>query len=384
MQLRRISLRDWKCYAGKVDFDFPAVSNGKNLSLIGAANGFGKTALYEAIVLGLFGRDGMPLLYRARFEISGDNQNDQTYVQFLSNTDDRDGVLNRTALSAGTTSCSVELTFEDHAGRPVRLQRVWHFTQQGSFKRYDEEVQAFEGSERRPVGPRSGNSSDRLDWFRDWVSKTFVPYYLGWFFLFDGEMVKTFADQGMKEQVKNGIEGLLGLPILRDLASDLRTYARTRGQTAGPQGSTIEKTEAEEEALAKRFHEVSAEEKRGEADLRILEGERETLTRTLHGLGTSTQASSQELYQRLAQRRADLRGAQDRLAAAMEADLALALPGVTLRSATDRRLRQEQRREQWQAGREQGDARLEAYVSAVQASLAGIAPPSHQVNRRRY
>jgi DNA sulfur modification protein DndD len=62
MQLRKVSLRDWKCYAGKVEFSFPAATEGKNISLIGAANGFGKTALYEAVVLGMFGRDGMPLL----------------------------------------------------------------------------------------------------------------------------------------------------------------------------------------------------------------------------------------------------------------------------------------------------------------------------------
>ena len=181
MQLRKISLRDWKCYAGKVEFSFPKLTKGKNLSLIGAANGFGKTALYEAIVLGLFGRDGMPLLYRARFEVSGENQNDQTYVQFLSRTEGKDGVLNRMALEAGVTDCSIELLFDDDAGQPVRLQRIWHFSQQGAVKRYEEEVQAFEGAERRPVGPRSGmaTASDRLDWFRDWVSKTFVPYYLG-------------------------------------------------------------------------------------------------------------------------------------------------------------------------------------------------------------
>jgi len=349
MQLRKVSLRDWKCYAGKVDFDFPTAAEGKNIYLIGAANGFGKTALYEAIVLGLFGRDGMPLLYRARFEVSGENQNDQTYVQFLSRTDTSDGVLNRTALEAGVTDCSVELVFEDESGRPIRLQRIWHFTQQGGLKRYEEEVQAFEGHERRPVGPRSAvtNANDRLDWFRDWVAKMFVPYYLGWFFLFDGEMVKTFADQGMREQVRNGIEGLLGLPLLRDLATDLRNYARVRGGgPSGPQNGTIEKAEAEEEGLTQRLQEVTDEEKHVEADLRALEGEREELTRVLHGLSTGTQASSQELYQRLAQRRADLRSAQDRLAEAMEVDLALALPGPVLRTAAETRLRQEERREQ--------------------------------------
>ena len=376
MQLRKISLRDWKCYAGKVEFSFPKSTKGKNLSLIGAANGFGKTALYEAIVLGLFGRDGMPLLYRARFEVSGENQNDQTYVQFLSRTDSKDGVLNRTALEAGVTDCSVELVFDDDAGEPVRLQRIWHFSQQGAVKRYEEEVQAFSGAERRPVGPRGvATANERLDWFRDWVSKTFVPYYLGWFFLFDGEMVKTFADQGMREQVRNGIEGLLGLPLLRDLSTDLRNYARARGgSTGGPQSGTIEKAESEEETLSNRLAEVVEEERQIDGDVRALDTEREELTRTLHGLSTGTQASSQELYQRLAQRRADLRTAKDRLAEAMEVDLALALPGHELRGAAELRLRQEEKRTQWLSGREQGDVRLDAYVASVKDSLATVSP----------
>ena len=375
MQLRRISLRDWKCYQGKVDFAFPAAANGRNLSLVGAANGFGKTALYEAVVLGLFGRDGMPLLYRARFEVSGDNQNDQTYVQFLSRADGRDGVLNRTAFAAGVYDCSVELTFDDEAGRPVLLQRKWHFTRDGVFKRYDEEVQAYEGLERKPVGPRAGSANDRLDWFRDWIAKTFVPYYLGWFFLFDGETVKTFADQGMREQVRNGIEGLLGLPLLRDLATDLRGYARARGSTGGPQNGAVERAETDEETLAQRLQEVNAEEKQLDADVRALEAEREDLTRTLHGLGAGTQASSQELYQRLAQRRADLRGAKERLAEAMEVDLALALPGPALRVAAETRLRDEQRRQDWLNGQQQGDVRLDAYIASVREALTRISPP---------
>lgn len=374
MHFRHISLRDWKCYAGKVDFEFPKPSSIRNVCLIGAENGFGKTAFFEAVVLGLFGRDGMPLLYRARFQISGANQNDQTYAQFLSSTEERDGVLNRAALAAGATSCSVELGFEDESGKPITLQRIWHFTSKGAFKLYDEEVLVYEGLERRAVGPRSNNASDRLDWFRDWISKTFVPYYLGWFFLFDGEMVKTFADQGMREQVRNGIEGLLGLPVLRDLATHLRDYARARAATGGPKDGTIDKVERDEEELANRLQSTVADIQAYETDIRGIESEREDLTRILHGLGSGTQASSQELYQRLEQRRADLRSAQDRLAAAMESELALALPGKELRMATATRLSQEQRREQWQAGRDQGDSRLDAYISAVSAALEIVDP----------
>lgn len=54
MHLSHITLRDWKAYT-TANFDFPAPASGRNIVLIGAPNGYGKTSLFEAIVLGMFG-----------------------------------------------------------------------------------------------------------------------------------------------------------------------------------------------------------------------------------------------------------------------------------------------------------------------------------------
>ncbi|HJX18508.1 MAG TPA: ATP-binding protein [Acidiferrobacterales bacterium] len=61
MYLRHIVLQDWKAYVNG-RFEFSAPSSRRNVILIGAKNGYGKTSLFEAIVLGLFGRDGLPLI----------------------------------------------------------------------------------------------------------------------------------------------------------------------------------------------------------------------------------------------------------------------------------------------------------------------------------
>lgn len=371
MHLRRIKVHDWKCYGGVAELHFPTPEPGRNIVLVGAENGFGKTSLFEAIVLGMFGRDGLPLLGRARFGISGGNPLDETYTSFMA------GVLHKPAQAAGRTRCSVELEFEDGGGQPLVVQRTWHFSPSGTLKRYDEEVTAYEGRERRPIGPPPGGgiAPERLDWFRDWVAKTFVPYYLGWFFLFDGEMVQTFARHDMRAQVRNGIEGLLGLPVLRDLASDLRAYASARGQGAGPQADTVARVEAERDGLENRATALAEESDGLAAQVAALEERRDALVRELHGHGSGTQASLQELFQRREQRRADLRTALDRLDEAVESDLALALCGPVLRSGARERLRREARREQWEAGRAHGDARLEVYVEAVERSLALVEPP---------
>ena len=64
MYIRSIRLRDWKAYAN-AGFEFPVPTKNKNVVLIGAKNGYGKTSLLEAIVLGLYGREGMNALARA-------------------------------------------------------------------------------------------------------------------------------------------------------------------------------------------------------------------------------------------------------------------------------------------------------------------------------
>ena len=82
MYISQIFLRDWKSYT-TAGFDFPVSSRGKNIILIGAPNGYGKTSLFEAILLGMFGRDGLPLIARSPFS-GGDKDRSCDVVQDLS------------------------------------------------------------------------------------------------------------------------------------------------------------------------------------------------------------------------------------------------------------------------------------------------------------
>jgi DNA sulfur modification protein DndD len=79
MFLRSIRLRDWKAYANAL-FEFPVPTKNKNVVLIGAKNGYGKTSLLEAIILGLYGRDGMNALARA---ITSNADADKSYDGFV-------------------------------------------------------------------------------------------------------------------------------------------------------------------------------------------------------------------------------------------------------------------------------------------------------------
>jgi DNA sulfur modification protein DndD len=127
MHLRSIVLRDWRAYGGAVRFDFPAPTDRKNVVLIGARNGYGKTSLFHAIVLGLFGQNGMPLIATASFGGTTTDRLQVSYTNFMQ------GVLNKQALAEGRTSCSVELVFDDDEGHPLVLQRTWWFSTSGQF-----------------------------------------------------------------------------------------------------------------------------------------------------------------------------------------------------------------------------------------------------------
>ena len=64
MHISSIKLRDWKAFESAA-FEFPQPGSRKNVVLIGGRNGYGKTTLFEALALGLFGRDGLALVLRA-------------------------------------------------------------------------------------------------------------------------------------------------------------------------------------------------------------------------------------------------------------------------------------------------------------------------------
>ena len=369
MHLRSIVLRDWRAYAGAARFDFPAPTSQRNVVLIGARNGYGKTSLFHAIILGLFGQDGMPLIATATFGGTSTDRLQTTYSEFMR------GVLNKRALAEGRTSCSVELVFDDDNGEPLVLQRTWWFSNSGQFKPFEEDPRALAGITRKAIGPAKLTGADRIDWFKDYVARTFLPYYLGWFFLFDGEMVGTFAEREMAAQVKVGVEGLLGLPVLRDLASDLRDYAKSKGKPSGTTGDTITRLEREIEEFDQDLATSNEKTTSIEHDIASMEAEQDRLSRELMSYGSGTQANLQELLQRLQQHRNDLDGARARLQEMLIGDLALALCGRVLRSETADRLRREDRREQWESGKAQGDSRLETFVSALAANVEGVRPP---------
>jgi DNA sulfur modification protein DndD len=367
MHLRSISLRDWKAFE-KARFDFPAPSGKRNTVLIGGQNGFGKTSLFEAIVLTLFGRDGLPLIARAPFG-GTDERLSTNYREFLSRA------IHGTAIKDGRTNCSATLVFEDDDKTPIELQRTWHFTGAGTLRQSDSEtVTIYRGIERKSVGP-GRNESDPIGWYRDWISRTFLPSHLAAFFMFDGEDAARFAELEMSTQVRQGIEGLLGLPWLRLLADDLRKYAANRrSQVPQSLNSTITKTQSEIDEIEKRLLDIKQLLLEKKPEQARLSDERSRLTRELQQFGGASQAQLGELIQQKERSAREIETARSRLNELISTNFAIALSGKGIRTRVMEQLRKEKVREGWEATVRQGAGNLERYLSALGGELDGIEP----------
>jgi DNA sulfur modification protein DndD len=376
MQLRAVELRDWRSYR-HARFEFPSPKGRRNVILIRGPNEHGKTSLFEAVTLGLFGREGLFLIPRARVATNGDLSDRQalTYSQFLA------GTLHRRAIAQGRHSCSVNLEFEDAEGEPIALTRKWFFSANGQHKLYDDELLIFEGQGNRPVAPPAA-VTDRDGWYRDLIARTFLPAPLAEFFLFDGEQVQRYANRGMAGQVRLGIEGLLGLPVLRSLKESLQKYAQAqRASAASPADTKVRSVEAE---IAQLEIEI-AEERRKHTDAVLLlpglEAERDELVQQLGGGGEGTMALVADLIREEERFRAEAERTTEALMKVLGEDVALALSGPSLRNETVVRLQAEHTREAWEAGRDQGNANLERYVADLSHRLEALTTPFDAVQR---
>ena len=340
--------------------------------MIGAPNGYGKTSLFEAVILGLFGRFGLSLIARA--SDGAEKSANRSYQKFLEKA------LHSDAIKDGRRSCSVRLVFVNEEDREIEVRRVWHFGDNGEYMAKDEEVVIHEGSgeQRRPVQGASKRMlpDEREEWFRDYITRRFLPPDLAEFFMFDGERVSELAERDKRKQVGRGIEGLLGIPVLRRLSTDLREYAKDR--SAGSRrvdDSQIEKVRNDIDRLNAEIKRDRKKLEEIEPNLRELERSSDRLLRDLADDQGGATASHHEQVERLLRHRQKYEEAKSHLEKLLTENIALALTGRDLRNSLAAQLGSEILREQWEAGKSQGDGNLGRFLDSMRRKVGQIEPP---------
>ncbi len=371
MHLRTVELRHWRSYRHAV-FEFPPPDGNRNVILVRAPNEAGKTSFFEAVILGLFGRDGLPLLPRAR-NTAVDSRADRplvSYSKFL------EGALHRRLSGHSKPSCAVTLVFEGDNGERIELVRTWYFSAKGDHRPNEDQLQIYEGREREPLIVPVAATADSDGWHRQFVARNFLPPHLAEFFMFDGEQVQRYAHRDMTAQIRRGIEGLLGLPILYELQKSLGRYATARrANSVAPSDQKmtaikedIERLDAEQEKQQHIIDDAST-------ILDGLESERDKLAQRLGSGGEGTMAEVADLVKQEERYRTASSKAFDELMKLLSGDIALTLCGAELRTATVERLRAEKAREDWEMARNQGNDRLDRYLTDFSTRLGILSPP---------
>jgi len=355
-QLRGVKMRNWKVFA-RAEFDFPRLSTDRPVCLIGGKNGYGKTSFLEAILFGLYGQRALLDVDRTlRPDAAGPASARATpYRQLIERA------FHEPARARGEEVAAVHLAFDTSDG-PLEIERRWYFRADGRSSPEDEVLTLWAGDDLDAVPVPEGE--DVQLFYQEEIARRLMPASVAPFFLFDGEQVKRLAERKMADQVRLGIESVLGLHAWRDTISDLRDYARDRGLSDGRAedyarlSTTADTLEAERENTMAAIVDL-------EAQLSPLRARRDSLLADIGALGGGTFASMQDLHERrhsLGQQRQHL---QAELAQAASHAFALALVGQPLLGRTARTLRRES--SQAVAGEGFSADALEALLSAIDA-----------------
>ena len=200
MIINRVVLHDFGAFRGRHEIDLrPRAAAGRPIILFGGKNGAGKTTIFEAIRVCLYGLNALP-----------GRQRRADYEKFLI-----ERIHRHTSLPVQPRQASVEIEFEyAHLGNVSRytVRRTWEAKTNGA----QERLACF----------RDGKPLDDVeaDQWQDFI-KDLVPPGLSQLFFFDGEKIEELASHGTEvAQFRESFRSLLGLDLIEKLQDDLTIH----------------------------------------------------------------------------------------------------------------------------------------------------------------
>lgn len=298
MHLNSVTLQNFKPFYGNDTIPF---SDENGVTLFGAKNDRGKTALLEAISFCLYDFDSN----------GGPNRSEK-----------RNYCINRKAATEDDGQTFVAISFT-HNGREYKIKRVLEFSEKAEksdreadnhyviVEREADEEEAEELDDEEEgvfINTDAGDDITEYRAFRDGI----LPKDASHFFIFDGEQIDEYAEKFGKQDadVREAIELVLGIEELRKAETDLKTHGikhyRDKFQEAHSEAEEYRETkeELEEERELLKEYEDDLEEK--EEDLEEKQQEKSDVEERLAEAG-----DIREKYHQLIETRVELKGAQN-------------------------------------------------------------------------
>ncbi len=311
MWISKIELTNFKSYR-HAEFIFPTPEGEQNIVLIGGINGYGKTSVLEALYLCLYGKDAIVHLARAGLKTDGF----KGYPSFLERA------FNGEARRGSEDVMSVRVVVQKTKTKGIDILRRWYFrTSTGAW--LEDETVVREVTRDVPGLPKTDGKAGFL--LSDMLDDHFVSAHVAPFFFFDGEEVKKLADQSRVEQVKQGLEGLLGVMLLRNLAERLKGFeAAKRSGIASVDDKNIDRMLEALTADEAKLEALRTDSEQSRQRLEELKTERSTFIEriTAAGGGGGDIATVKDLVEE----REQLRAGQREVQKALERILADKLP----------------------------------------------------------
>ncbi len=180
MILEEIRLKDFRCFFGSSHIKFSKDVD-RNITIIYAENGVGKTTLLNALLWCFYGET------TARFE-------------------KRKAILNYDAKKIGRTEASVEVIFE-HDEKRYKASRIFDGRRNAAESFIVSKI--VKGSQGGAIEPP------------ETFINTVIPRDMASHFLFDGEHAEVFLGENNRNSIKKSIQAILGCGLVKTSIDDL-------------------------------------------------------------------------------------------------------------------------------------------------------------------
>lgn len=258
MILERLVLDNFRQFRGRQEIVFSDLKE-RNVTIVHAENGFGKTTVLKALLWALYGRDGL-------MGSDGKEEDFEKPDEIIN-----EGEVHRGG-DPGRIAASVQLTFKHDDSRYTLTRQLTLAQQKLNSKQTDLTLELM----------RDGQTF-ALDRPQQRI-QAIVPDGISGFLFFNGERINYLAMERNSAQVTEAIHQMLGLRLLRTTIDDL-SHQSVRGKLRSEQSET---TSEEKRALIERLtrresdvKEFEEQRRQTQANLTAIASELETIDNKL-------------------------------------------------------------------------------------------------------